>query len=248
MTVAGGAGALGRRPVSTPWGAAMSPCRRSCGRREDANALCSQLSASLERCAQDRHAKTRAGGGADDLGVPGITVPGVTMTRAAPKASAERIRVPRLPGSCRLSRMRTCCGAVGARRGFARCARSRRCPGGSGRDGAVEDVACSGRGRRARLRATCGQPIESGLTALAEEDGFEGVGRQRMASSMRCSPSRPRRSPGLRGFAAERGAQLLDAGVGAAGDGRAEAHPTQCTRRVADDRAARSFAFSRRMR
>ena len=42
---------------------------------------------------------------------------------------------------------------------------------------------------------------------------------------------------GLVGFAAEGGAELLYAGVGAAGDGWSEAHSPQCTRRVVDDRA-----------
>ena len=148
-----------------------------------------------------------------------LTVPAVVRTAVAPKASAERMSVPRLPGSCRAAAMSRsgvlCAGASCGERGFEvpdgrdeqrgdalRVLRVDRA--GEGVVGEVEEFDSA--------REPCG-----GIDALAEEDGLDGeAAAQRFLEQMFAFDSD--QAAGEPGVSRKRGAKLLDAWVGAAGD------------------------------
>ena len=105
----------------------------------------------------------------------GLTVPGRVMNPVAPKASAERMRVPRLPGSCRPAAMRMS-GAAGrgedlVEREVGRLDQGGDALGGFGADGAREDV-----GRQGEDFGGFGEAemVEQMLASGADEDGGDG--------------------------------------------------------------------------
>ncbi len=194
-------------------------------------------------CAGDGQAEDGACRGADYLGVPGIDGVGreEDLLRAKGFCGAdERAEVAGVleafedEGDGLLLRR----GRVKARDEDGRGDALRRC----GFDGAGEDVAAEGKnagGSEAEER----RAIEDVLTAIAEEEGFEGeAGAESFGNEVLAFEAEE--FAGLRRFPAEGGAQSLDAGVGLARDGCGRGHwdeascvETQCTRRVADDRA-----------
>ncbi len=200
-----------------------------------------------ERRARDGHAEDGAGGGADDLGVPRVDGVGreEDLLRAEGFGGAdEGAEVAGVLQAFEDERdglwLRPSAAArVGMSEGCGDALR------GGGFDGAGEDVAAEDEGV---ARFDCGEcgAVENVLAAFAQEEGFEGeAGANGLGDEVLAFEAEE--LAGLRGLAAEGGAQSFDAGVGLARDGCGRWHDkeascveTQCTRRVADDRAERA--------
>ena len=175
-----------------------------------------------ERRARDGHAEDGAGGGADDLRVPRVDGVG---------REEDLLRAEGFGGADEGAEV---AGVLEAFEDESDGLRLRRMAAGVSGMRMVAAMPCGeavstalAKTSRLRMRVSarfdCGEcgAVENVLAAFAEEEGFEGR-PERMASAIRCSPSRPRRSPGCAGLplkearrALTRALDLLVMGAGA---------------------------------
>ena len=171
-----------------------------------------------EGCADDGEAEDGAGGGADDLGVP--LVGGVGREEDLLHAEGFGGAEERAEVAGILKAFEDKGDGLGTGCGRRDGGNEDGCGNALGRggfDGAGEDIAAEGKGGGGSEAGERGT-LEDAFAALAEEEGFEGeAGAEGLGDEVLAFEAEE--VAGLRGLAAEGGAEDFDAGVGLARDG-----------------------------